>query len=87
MSKEAVLRRAAKLFAPNASFSVLGQTRAFNCINPPPQVKISTVVPDVFYLVPVPSSELIHLWKDPFAGTGSILLRHAEERLAKISGC
>ena len=31
----------------------------------------------------VPSSELIHLWKDPFAGTSGVLLGRAEERLAK----
>ena len=39
LSKETVIRRAAKLFAANAPFSVPGQTRAFNCTNPPPQVK------------------------------------------------
>ena len=48
LTKEAVLHRAAELFAPNAPFSVLGQPRAFNCTNPPPQVKISTVVPGDF---------------------------------------
>ena len=79
LSKEAVLRRAAELFAPNASFSVSGQTRAFNCTNPPPQVKISTIVPDAFYPILVLSSELIHLWKDSFAGTSGVLLGRAEE--------
>ena len=48
LTKEAVLRQAAELFAPNASFSVLGQPRAFNCTNPPPLVKISTVAPGDF---------------------------------------
>ena len=43
LSKDDVLERAAGLFAPNASFSVSGQTRAFNCMNPPPQVKVSFV--------------------------------------------
>ena len=43
LSKEDVIHRAAKLFAPNAPFNVPGQTRAFNCTNPPPQVKVSTV--------------------------------------------
>ena len=43
LSKDDVLERAAGLFAPNASFSVSGQTRAFNCTNPPPQVKVSIV--------------------------------------------
>ena len=36
LSKETVLCRAAKLFAPNTPFSVPGQTRAFNCTNPRP---------------------------------------------------
>ena len=43
LSKDNVLERAAWLFAPNASFSVSGQTRAFNCTNLPPQVKVSIV--------------------------------------------
>ena len=30
LSKEAVLHQAAELFIPNAPFSMLGQTRAFN---------------------------------------------------------
>ena len=34
--RDDVLERAVGLFALNASFSVLGQTRAFNCMNPPP---------------------------------------------------
>ena len=79
LSKEDVIRRPAKLFAPNMPFSVPGQTRAFNCTNPPPQVKISTVVPDAFYPIPVPSSELIHLWKDSLAGMRGVLLERAEE--------
>ena len=87
LTKEAMLHRATKLFTPNVPFSVLGQLKAFNCTNPPPQVKISTIVPGVFYPMPVSSSGLIHLWKDPFIGTGDILLKRAEERLAKGSGC
>ena len=43
LTKEAMLHRAAELFTLNVSFSVQGQTRAFNCTNPPPQVKVSTV--------------------------------------------
>ena len=43
LSKDDVLERATGLFAPNASFSVLGKTRAFNCTNPPPQVNISII--------------------------------------------
>ena len=86
LAKEAMLRQATELFAPNMSFSMPGQSRAFNCTNPPPQVKISTVVPDAFYPVPVPSSELIHLWKDSFEGMSGVLLGCAEERLAEGSG-
>ena len=36
LSKDDVLERAAELFAPNASFSISEQTRANNCMNPPP---------------------------------------------------
>ena len=36
LSKDDMLERAIGLFAPNASFSVSGQTRDFNCTNPPP---------------------------------------------------
>ena len=36
LSRDDVLERAAELFAPFASFSVLGQTRPFNCKNLPP---------------------------------------------------
>ena len=36
LSKDDVLERAIGLFAPNASFNVSGQTRDFNCTNPPP---------------------------------------------------
>ena len=43
LTKEDVIPQAAQLFAPNRPFSVLGQTRAFNCTNPSPQVKISTI--------------------------------------------
>ena len=87
LTKEAVLRRAAELFAPNMPFSVPGQSKAFNCTNPPPQVKISTIVPGAFYSVPTRSNGLICLWKDPLAGTSDVLLGRAEERLAKSSGC
>ena len=59
-TKEAMLRQAAELFTPNAPFSVPGQPRAFNCMNPPPQVEISTPGPGVFYPVSAPSSKLIH---------------------------
>ena len=34
--KEAVLHRAAELFAPNVSYTMLGQPKPFNCTNPPP---------------------------------------------------
>ena len=43
LTRDDVLERAIVLFTPNASFSVSGQTRAFNCTNPPPQVNISIV--------------------------------------------
>ena len=43
LTRDDVLEQAVELFAPNASFSVSGQTRAFNCTNPPPQVNISIV--------------------------------------------
>ena len=43
LSRDDVLERAIELFAPFASFSVLGQTRPFNCKNPPPQVNISNM--------------------------------------------
>ena len=36
LTKDDVLERAAELFAPNASFSVSRQTRAFNYTNLPP---------------------------------------------------
>ena len=85
--KEAVLHWAAELFTPNVSYTMLGQTKPFNCTNPSPQVKISTVVPGAFYPVPALNSGLIHLWKDPLVGTGSVLLGRAEGRLAKGSGC
>ena len=44
LTKEAVLHWATELFAPNVLYIVLGQPKPFNCTNPPPQVKISTVV-------------------------------------------
>ena len=44
LSWDDVQERATELFTPFASFSVLGQTRPFNCKNPPPQVNIPFVV-------------------------------------------
>ena len=44
LSKDDVLQRATELFAPNASFSMSRQTRAFNCTNLPPQVTIPIVL-------------------------------------------
>ena len=38
--RDDVLEQATELFAPNASFSMSKQTRAFNYTNPPPQVTI-----------------------------------------------
>ena len=43
LSKDNVLEWTAGLFALNASFSMSGQTRDFNYMNPPPQVKVSIV--------------------------------------------
>ena len=43
LKRSEVLERAVELFAPNASFSVSRQMRSFNCMNPPPQVKVSTI--------------------------------------------
>jgi len=40
LSRDDVLEKATKLFAPFASFSVSGQTRPFNYTNPPPQVVV-----------------------------------------------
>ena len=64
LTKEAMLCWTAELFAQNAPFSVPGQSRAFNCTNPPPQVKISTVVHDAFYPVPLSSSELLFICRN-----------------------
>ena len=36
LTRDDVVEQTTKLFAPNASFSVSGQTRPFNCTNPPP---------------------------------------------------
>ena len=49
LAKEVVLHRATELFAPNMPYTLLGQPKPFNCTNPPPQVKISTVGPRVFF--------------------------------------
>ena len=87
LTKEAVLHRATELFTPNMLYTVLGKSKRFNCTNSPPQAKISTVVPRAFYPMPVLSSGLIRLWKDPLAGMDDVLLRLAEERLAKGHGC
>ena len=43
LTKDDVLEQAVGLLAPNASFNMSGQTRAFNCTKPPPQVKVSIV--------------------------------------------
>ena len=43
LSRDDVICRVVELFTPNTSFSMQVQTRAFNCMNPPPQVKVSTV--------------------------------------------
>ena len=43
-TRKDVLERATELFAPNASFSMSRQMKAFNCLNPPPQVTISIVL-------------------------------------------
>ena len=86
LTKEAVLHRAAELFTPNMSYTMPGQPKTFNYTNPPPQVKILTVVRGAFYPMPVPSNGLIHLWKDPSVGMGSLLLERAKERLAKSGG-
>ena len=44
LTRKDVLERAAELFAPNASFSMSRQTRAFNCTNLPPLVTIPIVL-------------------------------------------
>ena len=44
LSRDDVQERAAELFAPFASFNVSGQTRPFNCKNPPPQVNIPIIL-------------------------------------------
>ena len=36
LMKEVVLHRAAELFTPNSPYSVLGQSKAFSFMNPPP---------------------------------------------------
>ena len=36
LSRDDVQEQATELFAPFASFNMLGQTRPFNCKNPPP---------------------------------------------------
>ena len=74
-----------ELFTPNVSYTMPVQLKPFNYTNSPPQVKISTIVLGSFYLVSAMSSGLIRLWKDPFVGTGGVLLEHAEEPLAKGS--
>ena len=44
LMKDEVLERAVELYAPNVSFSVSKETRAFNCTNPSPQVNIPIVL-------------------------------------------
>ena len=48
LTRDDVVERAAELFAPNASFNVSRKTRAFNCMNPPPRVKVSTICSQCF---------------------------------------
>jgi len=43
LSRDVVQERATELFAPFASFSMLGYTSPFNCKNLPPQVNILVV--------------------------------------------
>ena len=43
LSRDDVIRRPTELFALNASFSVQGQTKAFNYMNPPPHGKVSSI--------------------------------------------
>ena len=80
LSRDDVQERATELFAPFASFNVLGMMRPFNCKSLPPQVNIPIVfVPNAFYpLWLLLSSELIHLCKDPFVGKSGVLLRHVK---------
>ena len=87
LAKEVVLHQGTELFTPNVSYTMPGQLKPFNCMNPPPQVKILTFVRGALYpMLGQPSSGLICLWKDPLAGMGGVLLEHAEERLARGSG-
>ena len=44
MTRKDVLKWATELFAPNASFSMSRQMKAFNYLNPPPQVTILIVL-------------------------------------------
>ena len=44
VTRDDVLERAAELFAPNASFSMSRQTKAFDYLNLPPQVTILIVL-------------------------------------------
>ena len=78
LTKKNVLERAAELFAPNILFAWPKQTRAFNCTNPPPEAIISIFIPNTFNPEALPSSELIHLCKDPFLGKSGVLLWCAE---------
>ena len=78
LTKKNVIERAVELFAPNISFAWPKQTRAFNCTNSPPEVIISIFIPDTFNPEALPSSELIHLCKDPFAGKSGVFLKCAK---------
>ena len=78
LTKKDVMGRAVELFASNISFVWSKQMRAFNCSYPPPEVIISIFIPDTFNPKALTSSELIHLYKDPFVGKSSVLLGHAE---------
>ena len=51
LSRNVVEERTTKLFAPLASFRLLGYTKPFNCKNLPPQVNIPTVYfREVFFI-------------------------------------
>ena len=78
LSRDVVQERAIELFAPNNSFAWPKQMRAFNCTNPPPEVIISIFIPDTFNPKALPSNDLIHLCKDPFAGKSGVLLQRAK---------
>ena len=63
LMNEAVLHWDAELFTPNVPYYMLAQPKTFNCTNPPPQVRILTIGPSVFYPMSMPSSGLSHFGK------------------------